>query len=90
MKLLELYTSKNGDHKFICVEGLRRTDLDFRSNSMNVMLGEAVSIIEGDPAFEHRIRVYDAHGINRGNVAMWITLERLKSWARRDREPLPA
>jgi hypothetical protein len=63
MKLLELYINKNAPHRFICVDGVRRSDLPFTNGDTNVMLAEAVRIIEGDEAFEERIRIYDAHGI---------------------------
>ncbi len=91
MKLLELYASANGAHKFVTAEGTRRTDLTFTSDNTDAMLAHALRLIESDSDFEPKLRIYDAFGkVIKGNVTMWVSLDRLKSWARHDREPLAA
>ncbi len=92
MKLLELYINKNAPHRFICVDGVRRSDLPFTGSDTNVMLAEAVRIIEGDQAYEERIRIYDAHNIClKRDVTRWVTLADLKRWTQQpSKEPIAA
>lgn len=91
MKLLELYINKNGPHRFICVDGLHRSDLPFTGSDTDTMLAEAVRIIEGDQVFDERIRIYDAHGIClKGDVTRYVTLASLKRWTRHEKQPLAA
>lgn len=91
MKLLELYINKTAPHHFICVDGFSRTQMEFSSSDSNVMLAEALRIIEADEAFEDRIRVYDAHGIClKGDVTRWVQRSSLKRWMQPSKEPIAA
>jgi hypothetical protein len=81
MKLLELYLNKNGAHKFVTAEGTRRTEFCSANGDNNAMLSQALTLIEADPDFEPRLRIYDANGIMlKGDVTRYATTEQLRSW----------
>jgi hypothetical protein len=81
MKLLELYFNKNGEHKFVIADGTRRTEFCSANGDNNAMLSQALTLIQANPDFESRLRIYDCNGIMlKGSVTRYASTEELRSW----------